>query len=317
LWLSTALVAVYAVDNLFLGQTNILVMLLVYLSLLALSRDREWLAGLSLAGAIAVKVFPAPLMAYFLYRMRLKAVAATALGCLFLMLLAPAPVRGLGRNYDETRAWWLRVVEPYLSRGKAGDWGQHALDFGNQSLQAVAHRYLTPVNAYVMARDPRQVLYVNLVDMTPEAVNRVILALFAVLGGGFMAACGVRRPRDVVQQATEYSLAVVLVLLVSALSWTYFFVMLLLPMATAVTLLARGSLRPGTAWMLKAGLVASGLAAPLLMSAYARAMGHVFWATMVLYVGLAMACWEGRRERLNADSPSASLRAGSDWAQIP
>ncbi|MGD0113900.1 MAG: glycosyltransferase family 87 protein [Armatimonadota bacterium] len=293
-WLSTAVIAVYAVDNLFLGQTNILVMALVYLSLLALSRDREWLAGLPLAGAIAVKVFPAPLFAYFVYRLWLRAAAATVLGCLFLMLLAPAPVRGFGRNYQETRTWWNRVVAPYLSRGKAGDWGQHALDFGNQSLQAVAHRYLTPVNAYVVARDPTQVLYVNFVDMTPEAVNRVILVLFALLAGSFMAACGLRRPGDALQQATEYSLAVILVLLVSALSWTYFFVMMLLPIATAMALLARGSLRPRTAWMLKAGLVASALAAPLLMSAYARALGHVFWATMVLYVGMAVACWEGR-----------------------
>lgn len=299
-WLPVLLVAVFAIDNLFLGQTNVLVMLLVYWALLEVSRKREWLAGIPLAGAIAVKVFPATLIGYLAYRLRVKAVVATVAASLLFMLVVPAPVRGARRNYEETRAWWVRVVEPYLSRGKAGDWGQHALDFGNQSLQAVAHRYLTNVNAYVIARDPQRSLYVNFADLTPKAVNLILLALFAALGVSFVAASGLRRPSDRLQQATEYSLAVILVLLVSALSWTYFFVMLLLPIATALTLLARGSLRPGTAWMLKAGLVASGLAAPLLMSSYARALGHVFWATMVLYVGLAMACWDLRRARTAA-----------------
>ena len=301
LWLPALLVAVFAIDNLFLGQTNILVMALVYLSLLALSRDREWLAGLPLAGAIAVKVFPAPMIAYFAYRLRIKAVAATVFFCLLLMLVAPAPVRGLGRNYQETRAWWQRVVEPYLSRGTAGDWGQHALDFGNQSLQAVAHRYLTRVNAYVVARNPAKALYVNFLDLNPEAVNRVVLVVFALLGASFAAACGLRRPTDGLQQAMECSLVVILLLLVSALSWTYFFVMLLLPVATAVRLLAgRRSLRPVTAWMLWAGLAGCALAPPLLANAHARALGHVFWATMALYAGLALACWEGRR-RQSAD----------------
>lgn len=297
-WLPVLLVAIFAVDNLFLGQTNILVTALIYWTLRELSRNREWLAGVPLAGAIAVKVFPAPLLAYLAFRLRVVAVVSTLLACLVFMLLVPAPVRGFGRNYDETRAWWQRVVEPYLSRGKAGDWGQHALDFGNQSLQAVAHRYLTRVNAYVTARDPKRQLYVNFADLPPQQVNRVVLALFALLAAGFLAACGLRRPTDPLQQATEYSLAVILVLLVSALSWTYFFVMLLLPIATGLELLReRKRLRAASAWVVIAGIAACALSGPLLVNALARALGHLFWATMILYLGLAMACWDLRKHQ--------------------
>jgi hypothetical protein len=305
-WLPTALVVTFALDNLFLGQTNILVMLLVYWAWWEVARNREWRAGPPLALAIAVKVFPAPLIAYFLYRWRLRAAAASLLSCLFFFLLLPAPVRGFRRNLDEVADWGQRVVMPYLSHGRAGDWGQHALDFGNQSLQAVAHRFLTPVNAYVMARRPVQAMYVNRADLTEDQINRVVLALFAALGLSFLAACGWRRPVDPIQQATEYSLATILLLLVSALSWTYFFVMMLLPVATALHLLANPRrLRPSSRWALRLGLWIFALAVVLVAVPYARALGNLLWASLLLYGALALACWDLRHQPAYPSSPSS------------
>lgn len=295
-WAAAALMSVLAVDNLFLGQTNILVMALVHWALLEVARGREWRAGFPLAAAIAVKAFPAPLLAYFAYRRHWRAGAATLLSCLFFFLFLPAPVRGPVRNYRETAEWWQRVVAPYLSRGKAGDWGQHALDFGNQSLQAVVHRYLTRVNAYVMARRPQATMYVNVADLSARQVNWIVLALFALLAASFVAACGWRRPAAGLHRAAEYSLAIILVLLVSALSWTYFFVMLLLPAAAAVQLLHRpGLLADASRWSLRSGLWALVGAIVLLVNARARALGSLCWATLILYAGLALACRDLRR----------------------
>ncbi len=294
-WLPTLLTALFAIDNLFLGQTNILVMTLVYWTLREAARNREWRAGISLAAAIAIKVFPAPLIAYFLYRRRLRLVAASLLTCLFFLVLLPAPARGFQRNLDELADWGQRVVMPYLSRGQAGDWGQHALDFGNQSLQALAHRYLTPVNAYVLARRPRRDMYVNFADLTAGQANQVVLALFAALGLSFVAACGWRRPARFCQQAAEYSMVVIVLLLVSALSWTYFFVMLLLPLASAVSLLGLGDrLRSRSRWALRAALWLWGLATALVAIPYARALGNLMWASLIVYAALALACWDLR-----------------------
>ena len=74
-WLPAALVAVYAIDTLFLGQTNILIMALVYWAFLEEARGRQWVAGLPLGAAIAIKVFPAPLLLYFAFRLRWRVVA--------------------------------------------------------------------------------------------------------------------------------------------------------------------------------------------------------------------------------------------------
>lgn len=295
-WAPTGLVCLFAIDNLFLGQTNILVMALVYWAFLEVARNREWRAGLPLAAAVAVKVFPLPLLAYFAYRWRVRAVISSLLWCLLLLVVLPAPVRGFRRNLNELAAWGERVVMPYVSQGKAGDWGQHALDFGNQSLQAVLNRYLSRVNVYVVARDPRRAMYVNVADLSQQQINWVIVAAFAVLAVSFAAACGWRRPRDTLQAATEYSLAIMLVLLVSALSWTYFFVMLLLPVMTAMALLgSRHRLGPAPVWGLRVSLWALGAAIVLEVSAYARALGNMCWTTLILYAALALACRDLRR----------------------
>lgn len=296
--LSALLVAVLAIDNVVLGQTNLLVMALVYWTFLEVERGREWLAGLPLAAAIAVKVFPAPLLLYFLYRRRWRAAVSAAACCVILFLLLPAPLRGFRHNYQEAFAWGARVVMPYLERGRAGDWGQHALDFGNQSLQAVAHRLLRPVDAGVQARRRPAPLLVNVAGLSEDRVNHAVLALFALLGGSFLVACGWSGPRSSLEQAVEYSMATILLLLVSALAWTYFFVMLLLPVTTALALLRASAVGRSTrAWLL-AGLWGLGVATLLLVSAHARALGCLFWAALIAYVGLARARWELRRSAL-------------------
>jgi len=296
-WMPALLVAAFAVDNLVLGQTNILIMLLVYWSYLLDLRGRQWLSGVPLGAAIAIKAFPAPLLAYFLYRGRLRVVAAGVLSCAISLLLLPAPVRGFRRNLREVGEWGSRVVTPYLSRGQAGDWGQHALDFGNQSLPAVARRYLTHVDAQVMARGGEPI-YVSVANLPPGRVNAIVVALFAALALSFVAACGIRHPSDR-GRPVEYGLATVLLLLVSALSWTYFFVMLLLPVTVALRLLERPKpLRPVSVWALRAALWGLVAATVLLVSHHARAAGNLFWAAMLMFVALALACRDLRRHRV-------------------
>jgi len=304
-WLPLLLVAAFAVDNLILGQTNILIMALVYLAFRDDLRNRQWRAGIPLGAAIAIKAFPAPLLAYFLFRVRLRLVASALLSCAFFLLLVPAPARGFQRNLREVSDWGQRVAMPYLSRGQAGDWGQHALDFGNQSLPAVVRRYLTRVDAQVMARESAPI-YVNVADLSSRQVNLVVLGLLAALGLGFMAACGLRRPRSQVELAGEYALATVLLLLVSALSWTYFFVMLLLPVVVARRLLEGGKpLTRLSLWALRVALWGLVAATVLLGSHYGRALGNLCGASLLFFFALAMA-----RRDLRTRSPAASGPAG-------
>lgn len=293
-WVPALLVSAYAIDNLFLGQTNILIMALLYWAFWDDRRGRPWRAGLPLGAAIAIKAFPAPLLVYYLYRLRLRIVATAVLSCAFFLFVLPAPARGFRRNAEEVGDWVERVALPYLSRGEAGDWGQHGIDLRNQSLPAVARRLLTAVDSQVMAT-AREPLRVNVTDVPEGTVNAVVLAAFAALGAAFLWGCGLRRPRHALALAAEYGLATTLLLLVSALSWTYFLVTLALPLAVALRLMDVSELDGRAQTALRASLWAMGLAAILMVSDYARAAGNLCWGTVLLFLVLAYACRRLRR----------------------
>ncbi len=298
-WLPMLLVGSYAVDNFLLGQANLLVTALLFWSMAELARGREWRVGIPLAITVATKVFTLPWVAYLLFRLRWRAVLSTVLACLFFMLILPAPFRGFSRNLRETLDWGERVVAPYLSKGQAGDWGQHALDYGNQSLQAQLHRFLTHVDANVAARHETPI-YVNVADLSETAVNVILLALLAALAAGMVAACGWRWPQDSRAVAAELGMSAILLLLASGIAWTYFYVMLLLPIAAAVVLLYRPEgLRIGTRRMLMIALYVHGAAVVLQWRAvggpYFRSGGSICWGAVVLFVALGMACWDLRK----------------------
>ncbi len=301
-WLPSLLVAAFAIDNLFLGQTNILIMVLVYASFLWDRQGWQWRAGLPLGAAMAIKTFPVALVLYFAFRLRGRVVAGAVLCCAFLLLLLPAPVRGFARNLEEVSGWADRVAAPFVARGEAGDWGQHSLDFGNQSLPAVARRYLTRVDAQVRAREGSPV-YVNIADLAPAHAIPIAGALALALCVGLVVSAGWRRPQDALGLAAEYGLVTALLLLLSPLSWTYFFVMLLLPAMLGLRLLSgRERLQPRSLLALRVALWGLALATILLVSQYARALGNLFWATLLFYVALALVCLDLRR---TGSSPSA------------
>lgn len=297
-WLPSLLVAAFAIDNLFLGQTNILIMVLVYVSFLWDQQGRQWRAGIPLAAAMAIKTFPVALLIYFAFRLRGRVLASGVLCCAFFLLFLPAPVRGFGRNLQEVSGWAKRVAAPFVSRGEAGDWGQHSLDFGNQSLLAVARRYLSRVDAQVMARE-RPPIYVNIAELDSGQAVLVAGAVAILLCAGFALSVGWRRPRDPLRLAAEYGLATSVLLLLSPLSWTYFFVMLLLPVMLGLRLLSgRERLRPRSLLALRVALWGLALATILLASHYARALGNLFGATVLFYVALALVCLDLRRSGL-------------------
>ena len=297
-WVPALLVAVYALDNFFVGQTNIWVTFFLYWSMVELIRGREWRAGLPFAVTVATKAFTLPWIAYLIYRRHWRAAASVVLACVFFFLLLPAPFRGFSRNLAETVDWGRRVVEPYLTKGQAGDWGQHALDYEDQSLQAVLHRLLTPVNASLLVKKEAP-FHVNFANFSEAAVNGTLLGLLALLAGGMVVACGLRPGHDPRLRGAELGLSVIVLMLASGLAWNYFFVMLLLPITAALAFLYRPEgVRAGTLRLLRAALYVHGIAVVLQWRAldgpYIRALGSICWAAVLLFLALALACWDLR-----------------------
>lgn len=76
------------------GQVNLLLLALIAGMIAAILRQRPWRAGILLGTAIAIKLIPAFLVIYPLWRRDLRCLAATVLGVLVAGLLIPMAVLG-------------------------------------------------------------------------------------------------------------------------------------------------------------------------------------------------------------------------------
>ena len=130
-----------------LGQVTALWLLLVCGMAAALVRRQPLQAGLWLAGAICLKVIPAFLLLYPLWRRDLRCLAGCALGLAIGLGVVPASVFGARRTADYYREWAEVLVLPAFGMGADHSRDLELLDVTanhNQSLQSTFHNLLYP-----------------------------------------------------------------------------------------------------------------------------------------------------------------------------
>lgn len=99
------------------GQVNLLVLALICAMTAALLRGRSWRAGLFLAAATCIKVVPAFLLVYVLWRRDLRCLAGWALGMIAGMALIPLAAFGPERTVAHYQTWSEVLVQPALVGG--------------------------------------------------------------------------------------------------------------------------------------------------------------------------------------------------------
>jgi hypothetical protein len=132
------------------GQVNLLLLLLVCGTAAALLRGRSWQAGLWLAGAICLKVIPAYLLLYPLWRRDYRCLAGCALGLVLGLGLIPAAVLGPARTLAYYREWSQVLAAPGLGIGEDSSRGKELLEANasdSQSFEEVFHNTLHPDRA--------------------------------------------------------------------------------------------------------------------------------------------------------------------------
>ena len=87
------------------GQANVFLLLLLCGAMAAVIHNRRWRAGACLAGMACLKIFPAYLILYPLWRRDWRAAAGWAIGLFVGLLLVPALVLGPERTAPSTRSW--------------------------------------------------------------------------------------------------------------------------------------------------------------------------------------------------------------------
>ena len=99
------------------GQSNLLLLLLFCGTIALLIRDRRFAAGICLAGAICIKVFPGFLLIHPLVRGDFRFLAGAGAGLFCGLLLIPAVALGPARTVDAYRRFDQVMLRPGLRIG--------------------------------------------------------------------------------------------------------------------------------------------------------------------------------------------------------
>jgi len=283
LYLIPSLLAiVYIWSSYHLGQPNLVLLALMLGAFVALRAKREIVGGGLIAVAAAIKAFPVLAIVYLVYRRYWKAAVSLLATLLFLLLILPAPFRGFERAWHDLEKWSAGMLK--YSEVTVGQRPMRSYTWKNQSLIGVSNRLLRHVDADAAAAAHRPV-YVNFADLKFPVVNAIIISVALVLGIVFIAAMPQRAMRTAESNAIEFALLLLMMLMVTPLSFGYFYSWLMLPFAVSTqrVLVEKGS--TVVWWSSPAlALLALGLAFPRGAQLY----GNTFFATLLLFVGLSV-----------------------------
>lgn len=214
-----------------IGQTSLILLVLLTGTLAAWRGRRDGLAGILLGLAVAIKLTPALLTIFFWWRGR-RRIALISAAVFVATQLAGIAVLG----WESHRRFYLEIV-PMMSGGTCY--------FLNQSVGAFFNRLLTD-------GDVRQVA---LVDSPPARL------LAAALSLGLAAFTGWRLRRERIDvplgEEIQFGAVLILTLLLSPISWTHHYLVVLLPIIALAGHLGRRGRTPilealllGVAWLL-------------------------------------------------------------------
>jgi len=279
-------VSVFVWSNFHIGQPSLVLLALLLGAFVALQTKREWLAGALVAVAAGIKAFPFVAIVYLLYRRYWIAAASLVITLAFLLILLPTPFRGFSRARADLQRWTSGMLLKYDEKGVAQRPGR-SNSWKNQSIFGLANRMLRHVDADEQFAD-HKAIFVNVADLSFTAVNRIILGSALALGLVYVAVMPRRGRRTSETDALEFALFILLMLMFTPLSFGYLFACLLFPFTVVVARVLQTSSR---CLLVCGGLALFLLALSIPAQRTAQLYGNYFFATLSLFVGLAMELW--------------------------
>ncbi len=142
-----SLICIMAIgSNLSRGQIDLLILALLTGMTTAVMRRQSWRAGLFLAGAICIKVVPAFLLIYPLWRGNWRMLGACAAGLFIGLLVIPSAVFGPAKAWDYNVRFADFVLHPGVDHSGKNVLKQELIGLwstDNHSIMAVVHHIRT------------------------------------------------------------------------------------------------------------------------------------------------------------------------------
>ena len=253
------------------GQTSLIVLVLLTGSLLLWKRGADAGAGVLVGLATAIKLTPALLIVFFWWRGRRKIAIVSAITFVALQLLSIAAL-----GWDLHRTFYLEIV-PAMAGGTCY--------FLNQSLGALFNRMLTD-------GDVRNVALVS--SLAARVLSgAAALALLAWSAPRLRAGS----PGTPLGDDLQFGAVVLLTLIVSPISWSHHYLVALLPIVSLAGALGRGpkfSLTAAAALALGCLLISRKPHPDLFVTGPARLFNSAALAGALILLGLSLHLLRGR-----------------------
>jgi glycosyl transferase family 87 len=285
--LPSVLTISFVFDMFDLGQPNLVLLAMMLLGFWWLQHGRVWASGSMFALATAIKVFPAAVLPYLLWRRQWASAASMVVFLGILLFVVPAPIRGFQHNIAELKTWYQGMVGSSSEQG-FGQRGEQNWSWVNQSIIALTHRLTRPVN-YNQDNPARAPAYMNLLDLDFRTANWVVIGISIAIGLAFVAVMPPRSRRTPRSDAEELGILFCLMTVASPLARQYYFLWLFFPLTVLLHRAAyerRLAVRRGT-W---AALAVAGFLICLSIPVFPhdlQAFGNNLIATAVIAGGLA------------------------------
>lgn len=273
--MSLLFVGGYVVEEFRYGNFHFFSVALMALAFDSAERGKIAIPATALGLAIAAKLTPIMLLAYFALRRRVALCVATV-GVLVLMWVLPSTVVGFRTNN-------------HLVEGFAKYAVQKIDEEDNYALRGVLFKYLTPDQR----RDPTypNTSFAGLSDLTVVA----IWVLIVVAGALVLAVTLWLEPSGPAVRLLEFSVILTAMLLASPHTQRRYFVALYIPVLTLLCLLPQTAAH-GQGRVIRVGLIVTAAASTLLPLAFVgrklslayEAFSPYFFATLVLFVALIL-----------------------------
>ncbi|HLN30721.1 MAG TPA: glycosyltransferase family 87 protein [Gemmataceae bacterium] len=195
------------------GQVNLLLLLLLAGMAVAVLRGQHRRAGLWLAAAICLKIIPAFLIAYPVWRRDWRCLVSCGTGLVLGLGVIPACLFGPERTIAYYQEWDKALRQPVMSNGDDQSRAKELTEItatDSQSFVAVIHNILNP-------------------DRTtrPAHASPFVLMSHWLLGGGLavltLAAAGLRGPRSSDSEAMFLGALILVMLLLSPVCHLHYF----------------------------------------------------------------------------------------------
>ena len=292
------------------GQIVVILLACLLGMFVCLKQKRNAAAGLLLALAAGFKAFPILAVFYLIYRRYWKALGFTAIFLAVVLLVLPACFRGPRGAIEDLHTWSVGMPSSYTP-DLIGQRKERSYTWQNGSLISVTNRLLRHI---VADRDPEfgpTPLYVNVADLSFSQVNLIIAVLGLSLGLAYLAVMPKISLRTSYTDAVEASALLILIIIVTPLSFTYNNAWLMPAILVVLYEIAFGDQSPAHRRLAIIWLAVSLI--PLIFTIrtppfrLARAVGNTFWSNMILLAELGwLLLWHRRQATAPDPSPIRS-----------